>query len=356
MEQKIIKLSKQLISVNSSKEYKENLFKMLEITDSLLYKYSVQKYESDRIPSRLYFSARKKPEKFKLIFNAHLDVVPGNSEQFKPYVKDGKLFGRGAIDMKAAAAVEILVFNELAKNVDYPFGLQLVTDEETGGTNGTLYQLNQGVKADFAIVGEPTDLKINNEAKGVLWIKITAKGKSAHGAYPWLGTNAISKINEVINYINSNHPVPQKEKWKTTYNISKVETDNTALNKVPDICSVFLDIRYIDGERDKIIDEIKGNFKNQFEIEILTSAPSQFTSKENKFVQKLQKAVKSVRENAEFVSKHYATDLRYYTDIGLPAVGLGPIGAGLHEDSEWVDIQSLVNYYKILKNFVLSIK
>lgn len=355
MEQKIIALSKKLINIDSSQEHPENLFDILGIADKILSDYSSQKFERNGIPSRLYFNSKERPKKFKLLFNAHLDVVPGNKDQFTPYIKNGKLFGRGAIDMKAAAAVEILVFNELAKTVNFPFGLQLVTDEEVGGSNGTLHQIEQDIKTDFAIVGEPTDLQINNEAKGVLWIKITAQGKSAHGAYPWLGNNAIVRIAKVIEYFNRNHPIPRDDTWETTYNISKIETDNTALNKVPDNCSIFLDIRYIEGEKDKIIQEVEKNFRNNFVLEILTSAPGQFTDPENEFIQKLYSTVKNYRERAEFISKHYATDLRYYTNIDTPAIGFGPIGEGLHEDNEWVDIQSLVDYYEILKKFVLSL-
>ena len=139
----------------------------------------------------MIYPQKTRPKKFKIILNAHLDVVSGREEQYKPYEKDGKLFGRGAIDMKGAAAVEILVFKEVAKRVSYPLALQLVTDEEIGGFCGTKYQIEKGVRADFVIAGEPTDFGVNNKAKGIIWLKIKTKGKSAHGAYPWRGKNAL---------------------------------------------------------------------------------------------------------------------------------------------------------------------
>jgi len=147
----------------------------------------------------LVYFQKTRPNNFKIILNAHLDVVSGRKEQYKPYEKDGKLFGRGAIDMKGAAAVEILVFKEIAKKVSYPLALQLVTDEEIGGFCGTKYQIEKGVRADFVIAGEPTDFGVNNKAKGIIWLKIKTKGKAAHGAYPWRGKKCL--IDTILKFI-----------------------------------------------------------------------------------------------------------------------------------------------------------
>ena len=103
------------------------------------------------------------------------------------------------MDMKANVACLMTVFKDVADKVNYPLGLQLVTDEEIGGFHGTKYQIEKGVRAEFVVVGESTDLNIKNRAKGILWAKISAKGKTAHGAYPWRGENAIWKMNEFLN-------------------------------------------------------------------------------------------------------------------------------------------------------------
>ena len=145
--------------------------------------FNIKSFVSEGVRSCLVSTKTHQEMSFKVILNAHLDVVPGSDDQFAPFVKDGRLYGRGAYDMKAAAAVEILVFKELADKVSYPLGLQLVTDEEVGGFKGTKYQVDQGVRAEFIVVGEPTNLDIGHKAKGVLWLKIVFKGESAHGAY-----------------------------------------------------------------------------------------------------------------------------------------------------------------------------
>lgn len=175
-----IGLTKQLISVLSVKEDPKALSEVLVVADKELKGLKSKKFVSNGVPSVLYYNTPKLPKKFKVILNAHLDVVPGNVSQYKAMIKDDKLYGRGALDMKAPAAVEILVFKELASKVDYSLGLQLVTDEEIGGFNGTKYQIEKGISADFVIAGEPTDLAVNNKAKGIVWAKIKTKIGRAH--------------------------------------------------------------------------------------------------------------------------------------------------------------------------------
>src|ERR1700749_3315919 len=93
--------------------------------------------------------------------------------------------------MKISALAEALVFRELAGALPYPVALQLVTDEEVGGRNGTRHQLEQGVRARFVIIGETSGLRIVTEAKGMLGVTLRAEGRGAHSAYQWLGHNAL---------------------------------------------------------------------------------------------------------------------------------------------------------------------
>ena len=257
--------------------------------------------------------------------------------------------------MKSAAAVMILLYKELAKKVTYPLGLQLVTDEEIGGFNGTKYQIEKGVRADFVISGEPTNFGINNQAKGVVWAKITAKGKSAHGAYPWLGVNALEKINDFLNKLLKEFPSPLKEEWRTMVNIAKIETQNETFNKVPDNATVWLDIRYVPRVEKTIGRKLK-KIADGFDTELILKEPPQFTDENNPFVYNLRKATKEITYKLPpIIAKHGGSDIRHYNAVGCEGVTFGPVGAGLHTDNEWVSIKSLVDYYEILKNFLLSL-
>ena len=109
--------------------------------------FTVERFDSGGKPSALVYPGPGAAERFRVILNAHLDVVPAPPEQFRPRREGNRLYARGAQDMKVSALAQALAFRELAGPVGYPLALQLVTDEEVGGRNGTRYQLERGVPA-----------------------------------------------------------------------------------------------------------------------------------------------------------------------------------------------------------------
>lgn len=356
MEKHIVDLLIQLISVESIDTKKDKLQEAIDVAVSQLEGFTIERFNQNGHPSILAYVGDKRPEKFKIIFNAHLDVVSGKKEQFVPIQTKGKIFGRGAIDMKGGAAVEILVFKELAHRLSYPIALQLVTDEEIGGYDGTQLQIKQGVHGDFVIAGEPTSYGINNKAKGLIWMNVKTQGVAAHGAYQWKGTSAIIKMKKAIDAIEREFPVLLKEEWRTTINIAKIETSNTTYNKVPDNCKMKLDIRYIPEDWHTIKEKIESMFGGM-DIEYLEFEPPQITDENNSYVKSLQEATKVItHKQAQIISKHGASDIRHYNGVHENGVTFGPIGDGLHSDNEWVDVESLNNYYSILSEFLLGLK
>lgn len=353
---KILALSKNLISVPSTKENPKALKKVFELAKNEIKEFSVEEFEKNGVLSFLAYNCKSRPKKFKIILNAHIDVVAAKENQYRLQEKDGKLYGRGSYDMKAATAAEILVFKELAKQLPYPIGLQIVTDEEIGGHCGTKLQIDKGVRATFVIAGEPTDFLVNNIAKGVVWLDIIARGKTAHGAYLWEGENAVNKIVKAIHNIHKVFPVPEKEVWQTTFNLSWIKTANETANKVPDYAEARFDIRYIPEDKDQIIKNLRKLISESLEIKILEIEPAHFTSDKNPYINNLLKTIKKINKKpSSIVSKHFASDVRHYNRVGCDGVTFGPKGFGLHTDNEYVNIKSLENYYLILKQFLLSL-
>ncbi|OGK16382.1 hypothetical protein A2774_02920 [Candidatus Roizmanbacteria bacterium RIFCSPHIGHO2_01_FULL_39_12c] len=352
----VLPLLKQLIVIESTKDKPQQINEILKLAKYQLSGFTASEFTNYNSRSLLYQSEKTKSKQFRVILNAHLDVIPGKPYQFKPFEKDGKLHGRGAYDMKAAAAVEILIFKELANKVNYPLGLQLVTDEEVGGLNGTKYQIDKGVKTDFVISGEPTDFKIGNKAKGIIWLKIKTKGKTGHAAYPWQAKNAVWKMIDLLYEIKKVYPEFESEVWKTTVNLAKTETTNLTFNKVPDECSACLDIRYIPEDKDRVISKLREIIKNKAELELLLNEPSVYTNGNSKFIVILRKSIHKVAgTQPQFIAKHGGSDVRHFNQAGCAGVTFGPIGYGQHTDNEWVDTQGLSDYYKILKAFLLSL-
>lgn len=353
----ILSLSKKLISIPSTKENPKEILKVLEVAEKAVGKgFCVDRFEKNRSPSLLIHNQKPETKKFKIILDAHLDVVPGKEYQYKPYEKEGRLYGRGAYDMKAPGAAEILVFKELAKKVKYPLALQLVTDEEIGGFNGAKHQVDEGVRADFTIAGESTELGIKNAAKGIMWANIKAKGRAAHGAYPWQGKSAIWMMQRALNALETKFPEPKKEIWKTTINVSKINSTNDTYNKVAEDCMLGIDVRFIPEDAKTIIDKIKGLLPKDVELEVLVNEPAQFTPESNKYVTLLKDASYEITgKRSELIVKHGASDIRHFNRVGCEGVEYGPHGHGIHTDHEWVDIKSLEAYYKILRTFLLLV-
>lgn len=367
----IVTLTKNLIKIPSVTTNQKELAKAIDLVKKELNGFNFKYFDKKGYPSLLFYNTPALPKKFKIILNAHLDVVPGKKRQFVPFEKNGRLYGRGAFDMKGGAACEILVFKELAKKLSYPLGLQIVTDEEIGGFWGTKYQIEQGVRAEFALAGDSTNFKIDNKCKGIIWLRIVASGKTAHGAYPWQGQNAVIRLIKVVSKILDKYPIPKKEAWQTTFNLSWIKTPNETVNRVPDTAEAQFDIRYTPELMKKYMSrkaksdikyaiqnfvntEIKPLVPSDFQVTVLEAEPSQFTKKNNPFVKTLQKAAREIiKQPLQFQSQHGGTDLRHFEQVGTPAVAFSPAGEGLHSDIEWVEITSLSKYYQILKTFLM---
>ena len=170
---------------------------------------------------------------------------PAPPEQFRPRRDEGmRLYARGAQDMKISALAEALAFRELAGAVEYPLALQLVTDEELGGRDGTRYQIERGVRGQFVVIGETSGLRIVTESKGMLGVTLRASGRGGHSAYPWLGDNALVKLQRSVHNVLARYPVATEEAWRTTVNVARVHAPNQARDQIPAEAEAWLDIRF----------------------------------------------------------------------------------------------------------------
>jgi len=140
-----------------------------------------------------------------VIFHGHVDVVPGRDDQFEPRVEGERLIGRGAYDMKGGLAAMMCATRDLAAQREVRVHFLCVSDEESDivDDTGSDCLIANGYTGDFAITGEPTDLDIGVQAKGVLAMRIMVSGSSAHGSTPWGGDNAVVKAVDIFKQIES---------------------------------------------------------------------------------------------------------------------------------------------------------
>lgn len=321
--------------------------------------FTVERFISRGKPSALVHTGGPRPH-FRVLFNAHLDVVPAPDEQFRPHVRDGRLYGRGAQDMKVAALVLADVFRELAPVLPYPLGLQLVTDEEVGGYDGTAHQIEAGVSADFVVIGEQSGLRVVTESRGILQVRLHATGTAAHAAYPWLGDNALLKLLAAIERVLARHPVPGHEVWATTVNVARIETPGAAVNQVPAVATAWLDIRFPPEDEayaGRTRDQVAAHLRELSGLEVTVDGfgPPHRADPDRREVRLLQAAAREAGCTGELLRKHGAADVRFYSARGIDAVVFGPGGDGQHGPGEYADLATAGPYRAALRTFLRAL-
>lgn len=188
------------------------------------------------------------PDKPTLLLNSHLDTVtPSSSYTFDPYhpfIKDGKLYGLGSNDAGGALTALTLAFCYLYDRSDLPYNLVLAAtaEEENSGDNGLKCLLESHLPPlDFAIVGEPTQMRIATAEKGLMVIECVAHGRSSHAARD--GTNAIILAMQDIQWINSfQFPKTSALLGPIKMTVTKINA-GTLHNIIPGTCTFYVDIR-----------------------------------------------------------------------------------------------------------------
>jgi succinyl-diaminopimelate desuccinylase len=291
-----------------------------------------------------------------VVLHGHLDVVPGRPEQFAPRAEGDKLFGRGAYDMKGGLAGMMCAVRDLAEQNDVRVHFVCVSDEESEEIEqrGSDYLVEQGYVGDFAITGEPTDLHIGVQAKGVLAMRIQVRGTAAHGSTPWKGDNAVLKALDVFRQIESMSFARESSDLfdRPSINLGRI-LGGDALNKVPDVCAIDVDIRYLPGQDADEILACVGELPDTEITKVFHRGPV-VVPRDNPFVQTLAEGIGRIVPVDEKISvgRDGASDAISFLDAGVPAVECGQVGDGHHGPEEWVSIRSLGEYRRALVEFV----
>jgi succinyl-diaminopimelate desuccinylase len=290
----------------------------------------------------------------EIMLNGHLDVVPAPVKDFTPRVKGSRLYGRGSGDMKAGCAAMIEVMRYFAEQDKKPsLGLMLTADEEIGGFNGVGYLVgNKNYRPGLAIIpdgGVDLSTLVINE-KGVLHLKVVAKGKAAHGSRPFNGENAVDKLIDIYTRLRKDLPHIKQNEWKNSMSLGVIQ-GGEATNKVPDYAEMKLDIRFIDRkEKNKILTIVERVAPG---YEILAQASPLVQDKNNKYVKAYKEvAEKRTQKSIQFQRSEGASDARFFSEVGTPVISTKINCANIHGDNEWVDIRELVRFYEILVDYI----
>jgi len=315
----------------------------------------------EKVPGRTNVVAKIKGKKGKptLLYNGHIDVVPpGNGWKRDPFgaeVVDGVMYGRGTADMKSGVASMVAAIEAIVKSGMSLCGdliLTAVADEETGSVHGTRYLIEKGLRADMAVVSEPTDLRVEIAEKGILWAEVTTQGRGSHASRPGLGVNAIDGMVEVIEELREVHLEGKKELFDVPEPVMSVTTikGGTKINVIPDQCSIEIDRRLLPGEspekalrdiNDAIVRAKTRDTQLRASIRVLEEWPPMETPIEEPIVKRLVEASRSVTGREPSIGgKAAGTDAAWLVrDAGIPTALFGPGDPKLsHTPDEHVEL------------------
>ncbi len=271
LEQQIVDFTSELIRIPSVHSQPEEIQRCADFIEAWLTRRDIDYQRSD-IAGVPALTVLPRPQATEILLMAHFDVVAVQDDsQFIPREQDGRLFGRGSVDDKYAVALALILFHNRLEAIrgaggtqsDMCFGLLLNGDEEVGGANGALAVL-ETLELDFCLAldgGNPG--KLVTKEKGILQLRLTARGKAAHAARPWLGHNAFDVLVADYQALQKQFVAQTPEHWHKTMVLSNCRVGDGSVNIVPGEATAILDIRYTENEDPDAILAV-GTFSGQF--------------------------------------------------------------------------------------------
>ncbi|GAB6945535.1 ArgE/DapE family deacylase [Vulcanisaeta sp. JCM 14467] len=334
-----------------------------------------------------------------LILNGHMDVVPPGDESrwaYSPFsgkVVEGRIYGRGATDMKGGLAVIMMVFTELAPIIEKRGSgtliLSATADEETGGHPGVEALVRDGVLiGDAAIVAEPSGShRYYIGEKGLCQVKLVTRGRPAHGSLPILGDNAImrlvraiGKAEELINEFNRGIKLPSElmdairnsaevyleaarasglnltlsdfERVVGTVSFNPgVVRGGSKINMVPDYAELELDMRVPPGvSPSQVINYLRSGLSGAADVEVLDTSEPNYTSPNESIARLVHEGIERVLGTTpKPIIVTGATDGRYFRARGIPTVVYGPGELAMaHAYNEYVTVDDLFRTHDVM--------
>jgi succinyl-diaminopimelate desuccinylase len=325
--------------------------------------FTIEKIETVDGYSYLYRTNTSKRE-FEILLSGHVDVVPGCDELFKTRIEDGLLVGRGAADMKATDAAMIYAFIVLLnKFPDRRIALSLTMDEEEGDSEGMKQLIKEGLKSEMIFIPDSAEhWAITLEQKGYYTCEANISGISAHGASPWLGTNAISHaatlIYEIQKEFISRYDLAKEENpWVPTLNIGTIY-GGSATNQVPDFCSFTLDFRFSYKHHVKEFRDLVNSCIKKTEISAKVTdvfdGESTWIGKNNDLINDLVYHLEKRSMKFTFERENGASEARFFAGLHNTVMFMPECG-GSHEDYEWIDIESLNLYFEVILEYFIGL-
>jgi len=305
-----------------------------------------------------------------LMFNGHLDVVGTDGmvhEPFDPALRDGRIYGRGSADMKGGIAAMCAAAARAASATDAELVIAAVIDEENESL-GTRALVDRGIRADAAIVTEPTRLAIMPAHRGFVWLEIELRGRAAHGSRYDIGVDAIRHAGLLLAELDAfeervlvtrTHPLL----GRASLHASLVQ-GGIGMSTYPDRCLLSIERRTVPGETvASVVDEVRDAFARvaarrpafDASVRVITAQGPSDVSPEAAVVQSLTRAIESEGMTATIEGMSAWTDAAILNEAGIPSICFGPGDIRLaHAAEEWIPVAEIERATAVLARMALD--
>lgn len=345
MKNEIVETLKTLLSYKTYEKNQEEFEKIFKYIKEELKDIKIIEYIFNNKKALVLSNTNSKD--LDVIFCTHIDVVYADTYNFTE--DDCNIYGRGTIDMKGSVAVLLTLFKNI--KTDLKIALFITSDEEIDGNCAC--ELSKIYNSKIVIVPDGgSNFELIKEEKGLIQLELSVNTKPAHAAQPFNGENAILKLMTVYNKIISHYPMPKSsDEYITSVNLSKLNGGKSN-NQVPDNASMTLDIRYINKDKNDIVEFIK-NIDKEVNVKILTTGNAFTTDMDNKYVKKYIATCEKII-GSPVIEKCCETtsDAIFFCDKGIPTIIMNPKGYYPHCKNEYVNKESLYTLYKIYESFL----
>ena len=311
----------------------------------------------------------------RLLLNGHLDTVSveGMAEPFTPVERHGKVFGRGALDMKAglaSAVAALIAIHQQKEKLHGEVVLAAVVDEEdlSLGTQHFLRNWPGDSPFDFALVTEPTNLKVCSAHKGFAWLEVSTAGVAAHGSRPTEGVDAIRAMGRLLHELEL---LDRRLQGGPAHPLLGTGSLHASLiqggrewSSYPDQCLLRYERRTVPGEDDPVVaaelSSILGKIRQSdscFRGEgrlVFSRTPLEVDREEANLRRFFESARHLLPEHVEWGAASFWTDAALLSDAGIPVAVFGPRGEGLHSLEEYVVAEDVVACAEVIYRFAME--
>jgi len=305
-----------------------------------------------------------------LLLTPHLDTVPAGASwktpALKPKIIGNRIYGLGATDCKGNLASALEAINAIVEDkvkLDYDLIFAATADEESGSALGLIPLLERKLlKANVAVVLDADDFEIVITQKGLMHLSVHIGGKKAHGAYPWLGVNAIDLAAKIIMDLKAQTQHYPKNRYlhEPTINVGTIKGGDK-VNVVSDWCEFELDFRFLPGYSEKeilrFLRKTITRYTRNYKIEIQGIQDPYYISPRHPLVSSLVSAMQSLGIKPRVSGSEGATVITFFKAMNIPAIatGFGTEGCA-HIADEYACLDNLYNGARVLVEFLTKYK